>query len=196
MNCFFPPNHEGPHQFERKPFEGLMKMHGVVAEDEELFLEWVNADQGCDMSWEEYREWATPNDVKLLKTITEASQEVFKELGSGHSEVIYEAALSIELLLLHSLSNRRQVPVTIKYRAYDVGHGFIDILVDDRCVIEIKSIAKLSGKDEQQVRKYLTATGLERGFLINFGNDLEIVEVRKGDHEQTKKSLSVDGGTV
>lgn len=145
-----------------------------------------------------------------------AAEDVYDELGPGHSESIYENALDIELML-RNIASRRQVACTIKYRDYVVGSGYIDILVEEKIILEIKAVAKLSAKDEQQVRKYMTATGSERGLLINFGNDLEIVEVHtartklangliqvdfevnpvelkqaweKGDHEQTPSSES------
>lgn len=114
----------------------------------------------------------------LQENLIFAAYEVFNELGFGHSEVIYEAALSIQLHL-QDIPNRRQVPVNVTYKGYNVGTGYIDLLVDERFVVELKSVAKLSGKDVQQARKYLTATGLDLGLLINYGQNLEFVEIRK-----------------
>lgn len=106
-----------------------------------------------------------------------AASTVHGILGTGHSEAVYEEALSIELRL-RGINNAQQVPVVIQYKGYNIGVGYIDILTEEKTILEIKSIAKLSNKDEQQVRKYLIATGLDHGFLINYGKDLEITEVR------------------
>ena len=106
-----------------------------------------------------------------------AAQQVFTEMGSGHSESVYEAAMAIELSYNDQIVTR-QVPCPLIYRGYTVGVGYIDILIPG-LPIELKSVAKLAPKDVQQVRKYLQAMDLENGLLINFGNDLEIVEVTK-----------------
>lgn len=110
-----------------------------------------------------------------------SAQEVFSLLGSGHSENVYETAMDIELKLQGILDHRRQVPCVLIYKHQPVGTGFIDILVNNYLIVEIKAIAKLTNKDEQQVRKYLAATGLNHGLLINFGNELEIVQVHPVD---------------
>lgn len=119
--------------------------------------------------------------------ITEFSARlVFNEMGSGHTESVYEAALAVELSL-NDFVVTRQVPCPLTYKGYTVGVGYIDILLPD-LPIELKSVSKLTPKDVQQVRKYLQAIDLDYGLLINFGTDLEIVEVKKGDHEQTPSS--------
>lgn len=120
----------------------------------------------------------------ILEDVTWAANQVYIELGSGHTEAVYEAALEIELEQIYSNPIRRQVPVPIYYSGRVVGTGFIDILIEFYAVIEVKTISKLSWKEEQQVRKYMSGVGLEQGVLINFGQNLEIVEV-KGKNEQT-----------
>lgn len=110
--------------------------------------------------------------------VKECAREVFREMGSGHSEAVYEACLALELQLYYGEPVTRQIPCTLKYKGYAVGVGFIDILIND-FPIEIKAVAKITPKDAQQVRKYLDALDLDNGLLINFGNDLEFVEVTK-----------------
>jgi GxxExxY protein len=100
-------------------------------------------------------------------------------MGSGHSEAVYEACMALELGFDPFLTITRQVPCPLQSKGHVVGVGYIDILVDRKVVIELKSVAKLTPKDVQQVRKYLQAMDLDNGLLINFGNDLEIVEVTK-----------------
>lgn len=108
--------------------------------------------------------------------VKRAAEEVYRELGPGHSEAVYESALDVELMIGEvKLDHRRQVPCSMMYKGYCVGNGFIDILVGNTLVVEIKTVAKLSNKDEQQVYKYLVATGLDEGLLINFGSELETI---------------------
>lgn len=115
-------------------------------------------------------------DIKSegIKTVIEAAAtEVFYELGSGHSEAVYEAALEVELLN-RGFDVRRQVPCPISYKGVVVGVGYIDILIGAQYVLELKVVTKLTDKDETQVKKYLE--GNQKGILINF-NPLGAVEV-------------------
>lgn len=119
------------------------------------------------------------DDIPTMSDVVQdAAQTVYRIMGSGHSEAVYEASIDVELML-RNITRRRQVPCTLTYKLEVVGTGFIDILVDNSLIVEIKAIAKLTNKDEQQIRKYLKATGLDEGLLINFGNDLEFVQVKK-----------------
>lgn len=109
--------------------------------------------------------------------VTHAANEVYNELGSGHTETVYESAMEVELGIKDLGPVRRQVPCPIYYKGYVVGTGFIDMLIDNILVVEMKAVNRLSNKEQQQVRKYMTSTGLDHGLLINFGNELEVEEV-------------------
>lgn len=113
-----------------------------------------------------------------LSTARYAAEEVYREMGSGHTESVYETALSIELMSYTGEIVTRQVPCPLFYKGHVVGIGYIDILLPG-VILELKSVAKLTPKDVQQVRKYLQAIELDYGLLINFGTDLEIVEVQR-----------------
>jgi GxxExxY protein len=99
--------------------------------------------------------------------ITMAAEEVFSVLGGGYSEQVYESALEYELNLLGYFC-RRQVTSPISYKEAVVGFGIIDIVVSG-IIVEVKAIAKLSDKDEIQLRNYLLPAGFKKGLLINFG---------------------------
>ncbi len=113
----------------------------------------------------------------MIETVKAAAEIVHGELGNGHTEIIYEAALEVELGIQNIGPIRRQVPCPIRYKERFVGNGIIDILIDDTLIVEIKAVAKLSTKDEAQVKKYLQSSNKDRGLLINFGPELEIWEV-------------------
>lgn len=105
----------------------------------------------------------------MVELITECAQAVFNELGGGHSEAVYESAMVVEMGL-RDLEGPilRQVACPIEYRGFSVGVGYIDLVVGNSLIIELKAVAKLSVKDELQLRKYLCSTGVETGLLINF----------------------------
>lgn len=122
-------------------------------------------------------------DDYFTRIIKQAAEEVFNELGSGHSEAVYEAAMVVELGLKH-IPVRTQVPCPIYYKhTYLVGMGIIDILVYNRFVLELKAVAKTTSKDVQQVLKYLDY-GYKYGFLINFpqgSDEVQILTINKDE---------------
>lgn len=107
----------------------------------------------------------------LVALVKDSAKAVFKELGGGHSEAVLEASLE------HELSDRgigpifRQVPCPIYYKTYPVGYGFLDIVIGDILVVELKAQTGITMKDEFQIRKYLNSLCVETGLLINFGLD-------------------------
>lgn len=113
----------------------------------------------------------------VLKTVKAAAEEVHGVLGNGHTENVYEAALEVELGIQGIGNIRRQVPCPVNYKGSFVGNGIIDVLIYNLFIVEIKAVAKLSPKDEAQVKKYLQSYNLDKGLLINFGPELEIWEV-------------------
>ena len=104
---------------------------------------------------------------RLAHAVIGAAIEVHRELGPGLPEGVYERALSQELTL-RSIRHRCQAPVPVTYKGVNVGEGRIDILVEDRLVVELKSCEQLTDLHRAQVRAYLCAKGLRLGLLINF----------------------------
>lgn len=92
---------------------------------------------------------------------------VHRELGPGYLEMIYEEALSIELER-QGVAFLRQAPVAVKYRGIQVGHGYLDFLVEGCVVLELKAVDELHPKHTAQVLSYLKATDLRLGLLVNF----------------------------
>src|SRR5258707_10549966 len=107
--------------------------------------------------------------MTLVEEIKDCAKAVFNELGTGHSEAVYESAMVVEMGL-RDIGGPivRQVPCPILYKGYIVGVGYIDIMVGDYLLVELKAVAKLSYRDELQVRKYLLGSGMAHGLLINF----------------------------
>jgi len=106
--------------------------------------------------------------------------DVYNELGPGLLESIYEAALAYELRE-KGLNVKTQVGLPVKYKDAQLDLGYrIDILVEDKVIIELKSIETILDVHHKQVLTYLKLTKLKLGLLINFNsNDISKSIYRK-----------------
>lgn len=105
---------------------------------------------------------------KLTELIVGVAIEVHKILGPGLLESIYEEALCHELVL-RGLKVQRQVKIDVKYKDKIIKGQRLDILVEGKIVVELKSVSKLLDVAMAQTLSYLKATGLKRALLLNFG---------------------------
>ena len=107
-------------------------------------------------------------EERLSGDVIGAAIEVHRELGPGLLESAYELALERELTLRgHAVE--RQKPVSLEYKGTTLGDGFlIDLLVDDRLLLEIKAVEGLLPLHDAQLLTYLRLTGKRFGLLINF----------------------------
>lgn len=93
--------------------------------------------------------------------------EVYRELGHGFWERVYERALLLELQR-QGLSADAQSPVAVRYKGEVVGDYVADIIVEGRVLLELKAQEKLTKAHQAQVLNYLRATGIRVGLLVNF----------------------------
>ena len=93
--------------------------------------------------------------------------EVFRELGCGFLEKVYERALLRELQV-RGINARTQEPIVIRYKGVEVGEYFADLLVEDAVIIELKARQSLAKEAEAQLLNYLKASGARIGMLVNF----------------------------
>jgi len=121
---------------------------------------------------------------ELTAAVLKCCFEVSNELGAGFLESVYEKAL-IVALSQKGLKVRSQVPLKVSFRSVIVGDFFADLIVDDRVIVEIKSVSKLSPDHKAQIINYLNATGFEVGLLVNFGTSrVEYFRMRPSDHPE------------
>lgn len=107
--------------------------------------------------------------------------EVHNTLGAGLTENIYEEALCYEFGL-RGIKYERQVPVEIYYKDHLSGKYIIDLIVEDKICLELKSVSELHDNHKAQIMSYLKAKKLELGILINFGQaSVESVRVLNPD---------------
>jgi GxxExxY protein len=101
------------------------------------------------------------------------SIDVHRTLGGpGLLESVYEEALVWELER-RGLDVKRQVPLPIVYKGNELANPLkIDLIVDDRVIVECKATTKYSEIFESQVLTYLRLSGLKLGLVINFGEAL------------------------
>ncbi len=104
----------------------------------------------------------------LSKQILGCAIEVHRTLGPGLLESVYEQALAYELIS-NGLKIQAQLPVPVTYKAVKLDCGFrLDLVVEDRVVVEIKSVECLLPIHDAQLLTYLKLTGHTLGLLINF----------------------------
>jgi GxxExxY protein len=135
-----------------------MKMSGIT---------WATANECC--VFENYfYENVCMNKVQLTYTVRGCIFDVFRELGPGLIESVYEAALRYELEK-EGLKVRSQVGVPVIYKNSTLDLGFrIDLLVEDDILIEVKSVEAITDVHLKQLHTYLRVTRCGIGFLINF----------------------------
>ena len=105
------------------------------------------------------------NDITYK--INGAIFEVNNILGPGFLEKVYESALLIELRK-RGLAAECQVPIKVEYKGETVGEYIADILVENKVIIEVKTVDALSNVHQAQLLNYLKATNLNVGILVNF----------------------------
>ena len=94
--------------------------------------------------------------------------EVHRALGPGLLESVYEACLCEELTN-RGVSFDRQRPVGVRYKSVSIDCGFrLDVVVESRIVVEIKSVEQLLPIHQAQALTYLKLTGIPVALLVNF----------------------------
>lgn len=108
------------------------------------------------------------NENEISKEILNAALEVHKALGPGLLESAYETCLEKELKI-RGLNVKRQLglPLVYKDETCDIGYR-LDLLVENKVIIEIKSVEALNDVHIAQVLTYLKLSGCKLGLLINF----------------------------
>ena len=110
-------------------------------------------------------------DDPLAYTILGCALKVHTKLGPGLLESVYQKALMIELDN-ECLQIEEEVPIEVMYDGNNLGIGFrMDILVEDRIVLELKSVSELEKVHFKQLRTYLKLANKPLGYLINFNSE-------------------------
>jgi GxxExxY protein len=114
-----------------------------------------------------------PDHIPLLEReltgeIIGAFFRCYNELGFGFLESVYRRALAIELRA-RNLRVFEEAPIEVYFRGVIAGNFRVDLLVNERVVVEVKAASTLGPTDKRQLINYLRATQLEVGLLLHFG---------------------------
>lgn len=107
---------------------------------------------------------------ELTERIIGCAYHVYNTMGYGFMESVYERCLMIELRKA-GLEAQSQTPIEVRYEGEIVGEYVADIVVENKIIIELKSVRNLILAHEIQLVNYLVATGKSVGLPLNFGED-------------------------
>lgn len=125
----------------------------------------------------------------VTEQIVDAFYAVYHELGYGFLESVYANALVAELDYQH-VRSVRQVAAEILYRGKEIGTYRMDLVVENRVLVEVKSTMKVVPADERQLLNYLKATSIEVGLLLHFGPEPKVLR-RILTNDRKQKGLTV-----
>jgi len=103
----------------------------------------------------------------LSYKIVGIAMRVHSKLGYGFLEKVYENALMV-LFRREGIEAKQQAPITVYFEEEVVGNYYADILVEDKVILEIKSVENIIDAHIAQSLNYLKATGLRLAIILNF----------------------------
>ena len=109
----------------------------------------------------------------ISEKVIQQAYFVFNALGFGFLEKIYENAL-LKRLKSEGLETYQQKSIKVYFEDEPIGEYYADLVVENKVIVEVKSVEKLSKIHEVQLVNYLKASEIEVGLLINFGKSIEI----------------------
>lgn len=104
---------------------------------------------------------------ELTEKIIGVFYEVYRTLGCGFLEKVYENAMAFEFER-RGIKFGKQVPVEVCYKGRIAGDYIADFIVEGKVIVEVKAVRELCGINEAQLLNYLKGTGIEVGLLFNF----------------------------
>ena len=129
---------------------------------------------------------------RISAEIVDAAVRLHRELGPGMLESVYERVLAASLIKF-GLQVDRQVPVSFAFEGMQFSDAFkVDLLVEGRIVVELKSSQQNAPVYVKQVLTYLRLMDLEVGLLLNFGHSTMKEGIRRvvNDHSRSQSSVS------
>tara|TARA_B100001971_G_C18211448_1_gene550970 strand:+ start:1024 stop:1395 length:372 start_codon:yes stop_codon:yes gene_type:complete len=103
----------------------------------------------------------------IIKKIKKFAIEVYKALGAGYNECVYEEALAIEMRRA-KIEYDIELNTEIMYKGEKVGIHKLDFIIERKFVIELKAGTSIQKSHISQTKSYLRTLGLKKGLLINF----------------------------
>jgi GxxExxY protein len=113
--------------------------------------------------------------------------EVYNALGPAHKEQIYQEALKI-VFTEKEIAYRNNKRIKIRFKGKEIGIYEPDFIIEDKVIIEIKSVLNMPKVFEKQIYYYLRGTDYKVGYLVNFGN--EKIDIRRRIYDSLRKVVS------
>lgn len=107
---------------------------------------------------------------QLTGKIIGAAMNVHSELGNGFREIVYHRAMKHELTN-QELSFQSELTMPLYYKDINVGARRVDLLVEEKILVELKAVGEINDQHISQVLNYLKAYKLEVALLLNFGEN-------------------------
>jgi len=104
---------------------------------------------------------------QLINVVKESACDIYKELGAGYNETIYEEALAVEFRA-RKIKYNVEANAEIFYKGVKVGIHRLDFIVENKLVVELKAQNTIYPSHVGQTRSYLKTLKLNNGILINF----------------------------
>lgn len=114
-------------------------------------------------------------------------KRVYPALGYGFLEKVYRNALAI-VLRQDGLKVEVEFPIQVYFEGYLVGEYFVDLLVEEKVLVELKAVEFIRNEHEAQLLNYLRATPYEVGLLLNFGKKPDFKRLAFNNERKTSKS--------
>ncbi len=112
------------------------------------------------------------SENQIAKILVDVSYKLHIQLGPGLLESVYETILYYELTE-QGLKVERQRPIPVFWNEIKMELGFrADLIIEDKVIVEIKSVEQIAPVHPKQLLTYLKITGLKLGLLINFNEPL------------------------
>ena len=104
---------------------------------------------------------------KLTGDIIGAAMNVHSELGNGFREIVYHRSMKHELAV-QELSFESEITMPLYYKDIKVGSRRVDLLVEEKILVELKAVGEINSQHISQVLNYLKADKMEVALLLNF----------------------------
>ncbi|MCK4328830.1 GxxExxY protein [candidate division WOR-3 bacterium] len=112
------------------------------------------------------------HENEISKIIVESCLKIHKKLGPGLLESVYEEVLFYELNM-NNIKCKRQIAIPVIYENIKMDIGFrADLIIEDKVIVELKSVENIMPVHKKQLLTYLKLTGMKLGLLVNFNVEL------------------------
>ena len=119
----------------------------------------------------------------MEQLIINIANDVFYSLGPGYNEVVYHRAFEVALRL-NNLNYQSEITIPIIYKNHNIGHGRIDLIIDNKLIIELKAINNFNNDSIIQIKNYMKFQNIVEGMVINFNQKNSNLDIKYLRHNE------------